>query len=110
MGYQRRPGDMQSIGGSTEAIPSAAGRNLTSSDIEKIVDYTGAGAGVFTLQTDAIMGTSGAEVIAITQIGAGTPSFAAGPGVLPIEGTAPTFAQWLTFGVRRFAANRWVYL
>ena len=88
---------------------ATASRNLLGSDVETRIDATSASPIVLTIQTDAIMGTSGAETFAIYQGGTGAASFAAGAGVT-LRNTAPTPAQNKTHGVMRVGANEWAYI
>ena len=92
-----------------KSSPCTASRNLLGSDVETRIDATSASPIVLTIQTDAIMGTSGAETVAIYQGGTGAASFAAGAGVT-LRNTAPTPAQYKTHGVMRVGANEWAYI
>ena len=70
---------------------------------------------MLTIPTDAVLGidskvTNVVHTMALFQLGAGAASFAAGAGVSPLRGTAPTAAQYLTTGIMRVGANEWAYL
>lgn len=98
-------------GGVTFVDPAVSvSRNLTSADVNTVVQVSSGAATVYTIPTDSVLGASGNDVIALAQVGAGAPSFAAGAGVT-IRGTAPTFAQYgPPKGLVHMGANEWWYL
>lgn len=96
-------------------IDVAASRDCMFSDIENVMRSTGGSATVLTIPTDDVLGidskvTNVVHTMALFQLGAGAASFAAGAGVSPLRGTAPTSAQYVTIGIMRVGANEWAYL
>lgn len=87
-----------------------ASRNLIKADSGYLLLCNSASAIVLTIPNDAAGGWSGIESMAAYQASTGAVSFAAGAGVSPIRGTAPTPAQYLTSGVMRVGANEWAYI
>lgn len=90
-----------------------ASRSLTLTDSGKVLKCTHATVAiVLTIEADAHEtggGWSQNEAVAAYQGGAAAVSFAAGAGVT-LRGTAPTAAQYSTYGVMRVGANEWAYV
>lgn len=89
--------------------PALSSRDLSSLDVDTVVQCNSASAVVLTIPTDAVGGFTGPVAIGLYQAGAGAASFAAGGGVT-LRGTAPTIAQYGSMGIWRVGPNEWAYL
>ena len=94
----------------TRGIPVAVSETITASDLEQILDVSA--AATITIPTDAILGISATDRVTVGayQMTAGAVAWAAGAGVSPLRGTAPTAAQHLVTGLVHVGSNEWAYL
>ena len=86
-------------------------RNFVTTDIGKIMESTSASPTVFTIPTDATLGTTDGFWCEIVQTGTGALSVAAAVGVtlrVPTGKSAQARAQYSTIKVARLDENEWV--
>lgn len=97
--------------GASYGIPVAGNKTLSASDLENIQDVSA--VATLTIPSDAILGITDPTArvtVGAYQMTAGAVAWAAGAGVSPLRGTAPTAAQHLVTGLVHVGSNEWAYL
>jgi len=94
----------------TTGIPVSASREITSSDLDQVLDVSS--AATLTIPTDAILGIEATDRVAVGayQMSAGAVAWTNGAGGTSLRGTAPTAAQYTFTGLLHVGANEWVYI
>lgn len=111
------PNDFRAMVDTLASMPTAASSPQTTSytaafaDYGCVVEFTGGGAQNFTIPANVAVSFGIGATLWACQMGTGTVTFVADIGVtLRAFGTPVTAGQYCTIGVRKRAANEWVFV